>query len=283
MNQKPNYKIAIEYITPSIASGYLETNPNNRNLRWSVVERYARDMKRGNWQDNGGTILIYDDGTLKDGQHRLTAIVESGEAQWMVVIRNIPKESTICDTGARRTVRDIMALEKADTALRNMTMISVCRLLYYMETRSTSLTESDVIDMMKANADAIVATYELTASSHNELTCSRHFATAIFVAITAGVPIPVLEEFCGIVNKGFCDDSRKYAAVVLRNYLLAKKGANIPLNVATSLFTIIIMALDDFIHGKPRQKNYTALKEPKWSANTRKDIFLKFETREGTA
>lgn len=62
-----------------MAETWLSRNSNNRNLRGQVIASYARDMKSGAWVLNGETVKIASNGQLLDGQHRLNAVVESGQ------------------------------------------------------------------------------------------------------------------------------------------------------------------------------------------------------------
>lgn len=79
----------IESITPEIAATYLQMNKNPRRLRKHIVTRYANVMKRGQWESAHPMPIIFtDSGHLVNGQHRLSAIVESGTTQMVRVLRN---------------------------------------------------------------------------------------------------------------------------------------------------------------------------------------------------
>lgn len=100
---------ALEQITPQQAQDLLKGK--NRHIRPTVVARYVRDMKAGNWAQNGETIKIDTNGDLLDGQHRLLAIAESGTTQELLVVRGLPPsmQETV-DSGERRTVGDVLEL-----------------------------------------------------------------------------------------------------------------------------------------------------------------------------
>lgn len=85
----------------------------NRKMKNAIVERYVRDMKNGNWHsDTAETIKIAPDGTLIDGQHRLTAVVLSKHSQYFWVARGVPKAMfQYCDQGNSRTLSDLMSIE----------------------------------------------------------------------------------------------------------------------------------------------------------------------------
>ena len=71
-------KVQQSTITPEYAKELLDYNKKNRSLSKATVDRYAEDMRKDNWQQNGEAIKIDWDGNLIDGQHRLAACVKSG-------------------------------------------------------------------------------------------------------------------------------------------------------------------------------------------------------------
>jgi hypothetical protein len=103
---------AVERVSPRKARSLLAHNGRNRNLRPERVRELSGAMRRGEWELNGETIKIADDGTLLDGQHRLEAIVHSGVTIESVVVRGLPivAQDTI-DTGRKRRLADVLSLE----------------------------------------------------------------------------------------------------------------------------------------------------------------------------
>lgn len=82
----------------------LETQ-QNRTLtdRWHPLHR---QMASGEWNPDVAPIIVFDDGTLADGQHRIRAAIEMGKpfTCWVVTI---PKSDiTKVDAGRSRTTRD---------------------------------------------------------------------------------------------------------------------------------------------------------------------------------
>lgn len=68
------------FVTPEMASEWLEANRVNRRVRSRAVDRITRDIKRGRWIYNGQSIVFSKTWRLLDGQHRLMAIVAAGVA-----------------------------------------------------------------------------------------------------------------------------------------------------------------------------------------------------------
>lgn len=91
------------YVSPATAKRWLAKNTANyRALSADKVSMYARDMKNGEWKNNGETIKFYEDGTLFDGQHRLAGVVKAGVPVLMTVVWGISKDVKICDSGMKR-------------------------------------------------------------------------------------------------------------------------------------------------------------------------------------
>lgn len=103
---------AIVNVTPDQAMQWLvDHNSHNRNLREVRVDAYARDMAAGNWQFNGDPIRFASDGTLLDGQHRLSAVVRSGVTVSFLVIWGLPNATQeTMDIGAHRKMSDALTL-----------------------------------------------------------------------------------------------------------------------------------------------------------------------------
>jgi len=98
-------------VTPQLAEHWLAQNTHNRPIIKAVVERYKRDMMRGRWHLEGSPIKFSPDGTLLDGQQRLTAVVQTGISQTFLVVKGIETDAQIAmDTGRKRTAGDALAI-----------------------------------------------------------------------------------------------------------------------------------------------------------------------------
>ena len=92
-------------INPSMASELLQGNIKNfRNISDRRVDTMAKDMVDGNWELNGETIKVAEDGTILDGQHRLKAIEKSNVTVEMLVVQGLSCEGRSIDRGQTRTV-----------------------------------------------------------------------------------------------------------------------------------------------------------------------------------
>jgi hypothetical protein len=99
-------------ITPAMARAMLERNPANRRVSETTVEKIARDIENGTFVLNGESIIVANDGTLNDGQHRLCACVEANRSIMSVIVFGPDRSSrTTVDQGRTKMVGDYLAME----------------------------------------------------------------------------------------------------------------------------------------------------------------------------
>lgn len=111
----PPITIELIDVTPELAREWMTRNVKNRNLRKGVVSQYGRDMLAGEWAINGSTIVFGEDGSLIDGQHRLTAIAGCsvlGASFPLIVVRGVVETAKrTIDGGAKRTMGDRLKID----------------------------------------------------------------------------------------------------------------------------------------------------------------------------
>lgn len=64
-------------VTPEMAQNWLNDNPHNRKINLARVAELGQKIKENNWKLTPA-IEVIDTGRLWNGQHRLSAIVETG-------------------------------------------------------------------------------------------------------------------------------------------------------------------------------------------------------------
>jgi hypothetical protein len=100
-----------KFMSPELAMSYMVGNVHNRNLRPNHLRKIVDDLSNNTFKFNGAAILVADDGTLIDGQHRLQAIIDSGVGVWLLVLRGFRLETQdTVDTGAKRLLGDVLHL-----------------------------------------------------------------------------------------------------------------------------------------------------------------------------
>lgn len=94
-------------ITPHQAEEWIKTVPHyQRKIDERQVKKLEIAIRRGEWRENGATIVFNRKGELIDGQHRCMAIIRAGIAVYSLVVTNVSEGeetfNTIGDEKARR-------------------------------------------------------------------------------------------------------------------------------------------------------------------------------------
>lgn len=244
-----------ELITPEIAADYLRANARNRTISNATVNSYANDMARGLWQESPEPISFYEDGALRDGQHRLSAIVASGVPVTMVVARGVPKESNVVDMQRPRTIRDLMKINGGRVELCDTQTIGAVRLLlkeYDWTFKRPSY--GTITDFVSAYTAELLVAHEVAATRHGKPSCSAPIFASVICALMCGVDEHILKSWCDVVNTGFSMGLEETAAIVVRNYALANKNSNTALR--SKIFDISCKGINDFAHGVGRTRVY---------------------------
>ena len=79
-------KAKIATITPDYAKKLLGANNHNRTLRQSHVAWFEGILKRGEWKLTPDAVAVGHDGTLINGQHRMSAIANTGISAQCVLL-----------------------------------------------------------------------------------------------------------------------------------------------------------------------------------------------------
>ncbi len=129
-------------MTPKLAEAYLEKNTHNRKSTASHVAFLTDLMLKGEWRLTGEPIRFFgklraknipaDDAVLLDGQHRLTAFLNSGlKSLDFEVIDELPADSfEFMDQGRPRNAGDVLSIE----GYKNVNVLAgVARTLYNYE------------------------------------------------------------------------------------------------------------------------------------------------------
>lgn len=107
----------VEKITPDIARKYLlKRSPSQRKISPATVQRYVNDLTSGTWEMNGEPIVFSKDGTLLNGNHRLTAIIKSGKPMTTLVVYGIDDNVSIYDVQKKRTAKDVASINEIELA-----------------------------------------------------------------------------------------------------------------------------------------------------------------------
>lgn len=99
-------------ITPELAQHYLTFNRNNWDVIPNRIEAYADEMRRGEWIENGDSIVFTKNARLIDGQHRLQAIIKSGVTIFTQVVYGCEERAQVTkDVGRTKKAKGVMVVE----------------------------------------------------------------------------------------------------------------------------------------------------------------------------
>lgn len=207
-----------ELITPKKAEQYLKLNTNNRALRSGVAEKYAADMRDGQWLENPQPIMFYEDGSLADGQHRLWAVIESDVPTRFYVIRGASKKIALnIDTGLGRGLLDNAKIAGGAEHM-NHTSIGASSFIHYGTHYGKPLSNAQRLELVRKYQEPIS-----WALAH--MSKKRYVSTAVVMAAVGRAymhekDLERLAEFCDILGSGMPKGPEDQAAVAIRNYIL---------------------------------------------------------------
>lgn len=217
-------KTQVVRMTPDMARDILKNNPNNRNVKRDRVSLYATEMEKGRWQLNGESIVIDENGNLKDGQHRLMAVVKSQCTVPMIVVTGVDADCSIYDRGSSRSVRDIMQINMVGEKWKQCShIIAVCnRFLYLKKATNRCNSDFDVIKFIETYEKELEQLYHI-AIVRSKYSRSSTVASAIFLAIHNGDSIEKLNRYVQVLNTGMMDSPTDSPAILIRNMCVEKK------------------------------------------------------------
>lgn len=98
-------------VTKAVAEAILSLNTGNRNVTEGWVDELARRMQAGEWMNTGEPIILSRDGVLNDGQHRLLAVIQSGQSVKMDIRFGVDREAfRVTNTGKSRTPANVLSV-----------------------------------------------------------------------------------------------------------------------------------------------------------------------------
>tara|TARA_B110000046_G_C12897899_1_gene357222 strand:+ start:40 stop:942 length:903 start_codon:yes stop_codon:yes gene_type:complete len=109
--KQTNLSVELTLVTPKLAENYLRFNNKNRKLSSNNLQFLVNEMKSDRFIENGEAIVFDKNGYLKDGQHRLGAILRSGKSFFIPIVRGVnPLAMGTYDTGKNRSSGDVLEL-----------------------------------------------------------------------------------------------------------------------------------------------------------------------------
>lgn len=215
---RDNIKTSIETITPQRAKQYLEAKAANRPVRMALVKQYARDMANEEWKLSHQGIAFDEHNYLIDGQHRLSAIIESGVPTTMLVARGVPLSSQIAmDDHAKRSAGDAISLIRSEKVTQSQ--VALMRVVIEFG-GSGKPTKHELNHHYDTFRDCIAFIMPYYSRKERSVTASPVWA-AIMMAWFYEQDLERLQLFCRILKGDEIPyDEYDRAATTLREWLL---------------------------------------------------------------
>ena len=273
-------EMSVEKINPKVAKEYLKKNVNNprgtNSLNRAHVKQLADDMKAGLWQLNGEAIVFDEDGYLKNGQHRLAAVILSGVTIETVVLRGVSRDVDIYDDQLKRTINQMLKVKGFTES--NSTISSAGSLIVnnFGQTRGTGIRQ-EYISNHSADFDRA---YRVTCYGGNsgapKSKCAPCVAATYLALRTESIPSYELELFFRIFNNpnNYLSDGYDPSPALTARRMFDERYFSNGYQIQREKLEIIVMALQDFHDSLHREENYK-IAEPfhysEWMNKVRKE------------
>jgi len=156
-------------LTPELAAELLESTPEHqRKITQNHVDRIARAMTSGGFLLNPQPLIIDTNGALMDGQHRCTAVVQSGVTIPVVIVRGAdPEVFALVDTGRTRQASQFVPGQNgamiAAAARLVMAFRSTGGQFRRIEHERSMITNKQILDDVEADEEYQLAAPQMAA------------------------------------------------------------------------------------------------------------------------
>lgn len=251
----------VESITPKKAKEYMRKNINNprgKHLSRSHVKELADDMAAGLWQLNAEAIVFDEDGFLKNGQHRLAAVILSGVTIETVVIRGVSRDVDIYDITLRRTINQM--IKATDDRDSNPSIAAAGSIIVNaFKYQHGAGFRKEYIDKHYSEFERAYRVTCYGGSSGNPKSkCAPCIAASYLALRTESIPSYELELFFRIFNakNNYLSDGYDPSAAVTARRMFDERGISSGYQIQKEKLEITVMALQDFHAETHREENY---------------------------
>ena len=247
---------ALINVTPTLAAHWLELNTQNRNLRQDRVNEYANQIKAGQFMTTHQGIAFYDDGTLADGQHRLSAIVTANIPVKMLVTQGLPRlTSQVIDQNTPRLAHDAIRISGGGDWITSNVVAVVRFVLSNMGTDTHPKPIQEIAAYANKYRNELEWINQTVNRKRKKYISHAGLAATYFCAIRAGVPRSTITRFYEIMVTGEINGAYENAAIRLREFLIATPGAWIG-STRSETVKRVQRSLHAFAAGTPLAKLY---------------------------
>lgn len=217
------------FVTPELAAEWLSRNGNNRKLIPSHVRSLEAVLLRGEWALNGETLKFSKTGRLLDGQHRLTACVNSGVSFWTHVVFGLEDSTfeTIDTTSRPRKASDILSIHGKVSAhslaacAKSLWIFSQTGQFYDGGGGPAGFTPRVCVDLIERRP----AVEQFVHNAHNNRVFGSQSLLAALGYLFSCVDDSLSSEFLHVINDGSSDLARPFN--VLRESLIGRRMTSV--------------------------------------------------------
>ena len=249
-------------VTPELAKAMLQKNNQNRGVSQQKVAAYAEDMQCGNWQMNGEAIVFDEHGNLKNGQHRLLAVIKANTTVKMLIVYGVNDDVMIFDRGRGRTVADTLRISGfyvSDKTIISTAILDV--IIRKGQKAAHKMTDIHIREWIETNHNeieivrSICGTGTCASAGRISTKCAPMYV-ACYYALKSGVDADVLREFFKSVRTGIIANEKQSPAIVLRNDIMSKRISPSTRQLREICTAAAERAIYDYAHSIPRKLTY---------------------------
>jgi len=220
MKKDPRFELATRELVDSLIE---RIAPDQRPIRTTACDRYARDMAAGNWIPTNQGIGIDSTGAVFDGQHRLYALRQAGYPPVeLLIVRGLdPSCRIVVDGGVKRSFRDLVHYQFNARVHRSAGAVATAILLDQAHWARVSISQKERYDCVLEHQEVLEAVLGLPK---NVKFFPCPFYAAWVVCLTSGIgTINHLATFVADVESGE-NLQKNQPQYHLRNLLFATKA-----------------------------------------------------------
>lgn len=241
----------VEHITPVIAKKYLEANSDNpRRINQNVVAAYAQDMKAGKWFMNGEPIVFDEEGRLRNGQHRLTAIVKADVAVDILVVRGVASNINLYDMQLKRRIyQELHVINLVETAAAMV--VTDCN--KWGGVYPKGIIKQYILDHEQ---ELNLAFSLVCTGGYRRKARKRDVVVGTYALLRTGYDIEELKRFFTVVNTGIPEEGWNCSAAIIYARMLDEMRSASLRSAVLKHIEALISALRDFNIGAKRMAVY---------------------------
>jgi len=203
-------------VTPDMARNMLASNPINRRISERAVSDLSKAILNNDWQITHQGIAFYDDGSLADGQHRLTAVIKANVPVHMMITKGLAKDAAMSiDSGRRRSLIDGVKISGAAPWMeaKHINLVPII-------THPKRLTDMQKLDFLVGMKPYVEFATEAFVSNRRYLTGSIIHAALTMAAYHKEDP-EKLKRFARVFLDGIMAEPHEKVIILAREYFLS--------------------------------------------------------------